>query len=186
MLNPIFWKKIQGEKHAGRWGIVKHQIPSNKVLFKTNTKSHKHPGIKLLSESKTQLVSQRNQNSYKRAYIYIWYVYIYVYIYIFTYLLTQSFRTGTKVVRSKYIIQPTSFDACYSTCCQWDGEDMPAPWERTNSHPPVRVKRSCKHRSGGILIIDIIESHYVVICVFLIPYVSDQIEEVITRDAKPF
>ena len=32
------------------------------MLFKTNTKSHKHPGIKLLSsESKTQLVKQRKQ-----------------------------------------------------------------------------------------------------------------------------
>ena len=62
MLNPIFWKKVQGQKHPGKWGIVEHQIPSIKVLFKTNTKSHKHPGIKLLSsESKTQLVNQRKQ-----------------------------------------------------------------------------------------------------------------------------
>ena len=62
MLNPIFWKKVQGQKHPGRWGIVEHQIPSIKVLFKTNAKSHKHPGIKLLSsESKTQLVNQRKQ-----------------------------------------------------------------------------------------------------------------------------
>ena len=62
MLNPMFWKKIQGQTHPGRWGIVEHQIPSIKVLFKTNTKSHKHPGIKLLSsESKTQLVNQRKQ-----------------------------------------------------------------------------------------------------------------------------
>ena len=45
MLNPIFWKKVQGQKHPGRWGIVEHQIPSTKVLFKTNTKSHKHPGM---------------------------------------------------------------------------------------------------------------------------------------------
>ena len=54
MLNPIFWKKDQGQKHPGRRGIVKHQIPSIKVLFKINFKSSKHPGIKLLSsESKT-------------------------------------------------------------------------------------------------------------------------------------
>ena len=32
MLNPIFWKKVQGQKHRGRWGIVEHQIPSIKVL----------------------------------------------------------------------------------------------------------------------------------------------------------
>ena len=45
MLNPIFWKKVQGPKHPGRWGIVEHQIPSIKVSFKTNTQSHNHPGI---------------------------------------------------------------------------------------------------------------------------------------------
>ena len=62
MLNPIFWKKVHGQKHPERWGIVEHQIPSIKMLFKTNTKSHKHPGIKLFSsESKTQLVNQRKQ-----------------------------------------------------------------------------------------------------------------------------
>ena len=49
VLNPIFWKKVQGQKHPRRWGIVEHQIPSNKVLFKTNTKGHKHPSIRLLS-----------------------------------------------------------------------------------------------------------------------------------------
>ena len=62
MLNPIFAKKVQGQKHPGRWGIVEHQIPSIKVLFKTNTKGHKHPSIKLLLKSKTQLVNQRKQN----------------------------------------------------------------------------------------------------------------------------
>ena len=86
MLNPIFWKKVQGQKHPWRWGIVEQQIPSIKVLFKTNTKSHKHPGIKLLSESKTQLVNQRKQDSYRRAYIYI-YINIHIYIYIYTELL---------------------------------------------------------------------------------------------------
>ena len=61
MLNPIFWKKVQGQKHPGRWGIVEHQIPSIKVLFKTKTKGHKHPSIRLLSKSKTQLVNQKKQ-----------------------------------------------------------------------------------------------------------------------------
>ena len=62
MLNPIFWKKVQGQKHPERWGILEHQIPSIKVLFTTNTKSHKYPGIRLLSsESKTQLINQRKQ-----------------------------------------------------------------------------------------------------------------------------
>ena len=87
MLNPIFWMKVQGQKHPGRWGIVEHQIPSIKVLFKTNVKSHKHPGIKLLSsESKRQLVNQRKQNSYR----------ICIYIYIYIYISTQNFWTGTK------------------------------------------------------------------------------------------
>ena len=37
------------------------------MLFVTNAKSLKYPGIKLVSsESKTQLVNQRKQNSYKR------------------------------------------------------------------------------------------------------------------------
>ena len=61
VLNPIFSKKVQGQKHPGRWGIVEHQIPSIKVLFKANTKGHKHPSITLLSKSKTQLVKQRTQ-----------------------------------------------------------------------------------------------------------------------------
>ena len=62
MLNPIFSKKVQGQKHPGRWGIVEHQIPSIK-MFKTNTKSHKHPSIRFLSKSKTQLVNQRKQKA---------------------------------------------------------------------------------------------------------------------------
>ena len=61
VLNPIFSKKVQGQKHPGRRGIVEHQIPSIKMLFKTNTKSHKHPSIRFLSKSKTQLVNQRKQ-----------------------------------------------------------------------------------------------------------------------------
>ena len=61
VLNPIFSKNVQGQKHPGRWGIVEHQIPSIKMLFKTNTKSHKHPSIRFLSKSKTQLVNQRKQ-----------------------------------------------------------------------------------------------------------------------------
>ena len=171
MLNPIFWKKVQWQKHPGRWGIVEHQIPSIKVLFKTNTKGHKHHSIRLLSKSKTQLVNQRKQKvvfspgtahspeiqsyrtwwgaaslilndspvvciytSYNRTHRRNAYIYIYIYI------LTQSFWTGTKVIRRKHIIQPTGFGACSSTCCQWDGEDVLAPWERSNSHPPVRVQ----------------------------------------------
>ena len=35
---PCRISKVQGQKHPGRWGIVEHQIPSIKVLFKTNTR----------------------------------------------------------------------------------------------------------------------------------------------------
>ena len=55
-------KEGPGTKHPGRQEIVEHQIPSIKVLFTTNNKSHKHPGIRLLSsESKAQMVKQREQ-----------------------------------------------------------------------------------------------------------------------------
>ena len=140
MLNPIFSKKVQGQKHPGRWGIVEHQIPSIKMLFKTNTKGHKHPSIRFLSKSKTQLINQRKQ---KVAFSQECIRNVHIYINIYIYILTQSFWTGIKVIRRKHIVQPTCFGACSSTCCQWDGEDVPAPWERSNSHPPVRVQKSC-------------------------------------------
>ena len=47
MLNPIFWKEVQGQKLPGRWEIAERQIPSVKMLFKTNTKGHKHPSFRL-------------------------------------------------------------------------------------------------------------------------------------------
>ena len=47
MLNPIFWKKVQEQKHPGRWEIAECQMPSIEMLFKTNTKGHKHPNIRL-------------------------------------------------------------------------------------------------------------------------------------------
>ena len=47
MMNPIFWKKVKGQKYPGRWEIAGRQIPSVKMLFKTNTKGHKHPSIRL-------------------------------------------------------------------------------------------------------------------------------------------
>ena len=72
--------------------------------------------------------------SYNRTHIRNAYIYIYIDI------LTQSFWTGTEVIRRKHIVlQTTGLGARSSTCCQWDGEDVPAPWERSKSHPPVRV-----------------------------------------------
>ena len=157
-LNPIFWKKVQGQKHPVRWGIVEHQIPSIKVLFKTNTKGHKHPSIRPLSKSNTPWVNQRKQKvafspgtahsreiqsyrtwwgeSYNRTHIMNAYIYIN----------TASGREP----RRKHIIQHTGFGACSSTCCQWNGEDVPAPWERSNSHPPVRVQNHVSINSYNI------------------------------------
>ena len=48
MLNPIFWKKVQGQKHLGMWSIAERKIPSVKMLFKTNANGHKHPGISFI------------------------------------------------------------------------------------------------------------------------------------------
>ena len=93
-------------------------------MFKTNTKSHKHPSIRFFSKSKTQLINQRKQKSgiqpRNRALPYrTWWgaaspilndspvVYTTynrtrirnVHTYIYIYILTQSFWTGTKVIR---------------------------------------------------------------------------------------
>ena len=37
MLIPIFWKEVQAQKLPGSWEIAERQIPSIKMLFKTNT-----------------------------------------------------------------------------------------------------------------------------------------------------
>ena len=34
MLNPIFWKKVQGQKHPGRWKITERKMPSVKISLK--------------------------------------------------------------------------------------------------------------------------------------------------------
>ena len=155
---------------------------SIKVLFKTNTKGHKHPSIRLLSKSKTQLVNQGKQkvafspgtthSSEIQSYRTWWdaaspilndipVVYIYTSYNIthirnaYIYISTQSFWMGSKVIWRKHIIQPTGFGACSSTCCQWDGEDVPAPWERSNSHPPVRVQKSCVNQLTSINIVSV-------------------------------
>ena len=143
MLNPIFWKKVQGQKHPGGWGIVEHQIPSIKVLFKTNTKGHKYPSIRLLSKSKTQLVNQRKQKvpfspgtahspeiqSYRTWWgaaspipndtPVIYYIYIYIYIYYICIYISYN-RTH---IRNAYIYisviimphSPTIQAVCFDT-----------------------------------------------------------------------
>ena len=37
----------QGAKYPGRWEIAERQIPSVKMLCKTNANVHKHPSIRL-------------------------------------------------------------------------------------------------------------------------------------------
>ena len=163
MFKPIFWKKVPGQAQPGWWEIAEHHVPSIKVLFKTNTKSNKHPSSRLFIREQDTIGKPKKTKSgiqprgaaspvlndtpvvciymsYNRTHIKNAYIYVYIYVYI--YILAQSFWTGTKVIRRKQIIQPTGFGVCSSTYCQWDGEDVPAPWERSNSHSPVWVRNS--------------------------------------------
>ena len=59
---------------------------------------------------------------------------MHIYIYINTELLEGEQRSPGRNT------SPTGFGACSSTCCQWDGEDVPAPWERSNSHITYAVE----------------------------------------------
>ena len=129
-------------KYPGRWEIAERKIPSVKLLFKTNSKGHKHPSTSLFiieqntigettetNKCHSTQEPQTPQNSPVdcdglRLHQY-WttlpvYVYIrlitrtsiknaYVNIYIYRYILTQSFWTGTKVIRRKHIIQAKGF-----------------------------------------------------------------------------
>ena len=47
MLNPILWKKVQGQKHSETWEIAERQMANVKMLFETNAKGHKHPSFRL-------------------------------------------------------------------------------------------------------------------------------------------
>ena len=56
-------KEGPGQKHPGRWGIVENQISSIKVLFKTNTKSPKHPSIRLFIGEQDTIGKPKNTKS---------------------------------------------------------------------------------------------------------------------------
>ena len=100
------------------WGIVEHQIPNIEVLFKTNAKSLKHPGIKLLSsESRTQLVKQRKKNSNRHIEI--------AYIYIYIYILPQSFWSGTLYMISPCQRWMMAETAMIKTMADTDGNNGP-------------------------------------------------------------
>ena len=71
-------------------------------------------------------------------------------LFIYIYILTHSFWAETRVIRRKHIIKPSGLGACSSTCCQWDGEDVPASWEPSNSHPPFRVQNHVSIHSCSI------------------------------------
>ena len=47
MLNPIFLKKIQGQKHPGGERLLNANCQIIKMLFKINTNDHEHPSISL-------------------------------------------------------------------------------------------------------------------------------------------
>ena len=64
-LNPKFWKKVQGQKHPGRWEIAERQILSIKMLFKINTKRHQHPSIGLF------IIEQDTIGKPKKTYVYV-------------------------------------------------------------------------------------------------------------------
>ena len=156
MLNAIFWKKVQGQKHPGRWEIAERKIPSVKMLLKRNTNGHKHPSISLFI-IRQDTIGQNKENKWhsrqgtrtpqKRptdcdgVQLHQYWTTLPVYVYmsynqnsyeecirIDEYILTQSFWTETKVIRRKQIVQPTGFGAYSSTCYHSDGEDVPALW----------------------------------------------------------
>ena len=75
MLNSIFWKKVQGQKHPGRWEIAEHQMTSTKVLFKTNTKVTSTLVLDYSSESKIYLIAfGLSQHKEKYGWVSCWHV----------------------------------------------------------------------------------------------------------------
>ena len=68
MSNPIFWNKVQGQKHALGEGLYNTKYLVSKCCLKQMPKvtSILVWNWYLSSESETQLVNQRKQNSYRR------------------------------------------------------------------------------------------------------------------------
>ena len=70
MLNPIFLKNVQGQKHPGRWEITERKLPNVKMLLKTNTNGHKNPSINLdtIGETKenNKLPHQHRNRPFKK------------------------------------------------------------------------------------------------------------------------
>ena len=72
--------------------------------------------------------------------------------------ITQSFWTGTKVIRRKHIVQPIGFDACSSTCCQWDGrmcqrhgsDQTPTLLLESKNHVSINVYNADDWTSGCV------------------------------------
>ena len=81
-----------------------------------------------------QLVNQRNANSYKRAYIYIF---------------INTELGGNKGHQEE--THPTHrSERLFLDLLPMDDEDVPAPWVRSNSHPPVRVQNHVSINSYSI------------------------------------
>ena len=119
MLNPIFWKKVQGQKHPGRWGIVEQQIPNIKVLFKTNAKSHQHPGITLLPSE----IGKPTKTPHIEEHIYI-YIYIYIYIHRASGRKQRSSRGNTSSNRQVSAPVPRPVVNGMERMCQRHGSDQ--------------------------------------------------------------
>ena len=64
MFNPMFWKKVQGQKHPGSWEIEERKTPSVKMLFKTNTNGHKHPSISLIIIEQNTIGETKENNKW--------------------------------------------------------------------------------------------------------------------------
>ena len=64
MLNPIFWKKVHGQKHPERWEIEERKIPSVKMLFETNSNGHKHPSISLIGIEQDTIGETKGNNKW--------------------------------------------------------------------------------------------------------------------------
>ena len=180
MLNPIFWNKVNGLKHPGRWEIAERQIASIKILFKRNTKGHNHPSIRLFiiendtigktRKTKSGIQPKNRTLPPKQSYRMWWsaaspilndtpvnsiyssynrtHTKMHIYKYIYTALLDGNKGHQEEAHHPIYRLRRLFLDPC----CQWDGEDVSAPLERSNSHPQtmhtIEILRGYAIRSG--------------------------------------
>ena len=56
-------RSSRDKKHPRRWEITESQIPSVKIWFKTNTKGHKHPSIRLFITKQYRIGKRKKKKS---------------------------------------------------------------------------------------------------------------------------